>query len=148
MAVVAQVVSDISVVAGDSGEERVVVEVKRTWTHAAVEQLLRYMRVSGAHAGLIVAPDRSLLVLPPLGADEPGVREIPTWELLGPIDAAASEHELVSRVRLAVQSWIDSIDRGEIGDIPRSLIPDLVWPLHGGKVLLEYRHGPGCDYLC
>lgn len=134
-------IADLTVVDQETGEERLLIEIKsRPASANDRNQLIRYMQAFRVRLGLLIDPvTTSVVFLPSLESSKPEERKIPTEKLGLGLLSKLNEREMEHHVKQALQTLAEAARRGDYSKHPRELFPDVVAILHQGEILTEVR---------
>lgn len=132
--------SDIAVVDRETGEARLLVEVKaRAGDAHAADQLIDMMRMTRTRAGLLVDPvETKVITFLSFSTPAPRIETIPSASLGIKVGARPREKEMEREVLLALRSLSDAARAGDYRDVPKVLLPDVMTALDYGELLLEH----------
>ena len=132
---------DMVVVDEETGEERLLVEIKSRPTSANDRnQLIRYMQAFSVRSGLLIDPvTTSVVFLPSLESSKPEESKIPTEKLGLRSLSKLNEREMEHHVKEALQTLAEAARRGDYSKHPREFFPDVVAILQQGEILTEVR---------
>lgn len=148
--------TDLTVLAKDFPEVRLVVEVKAAASSpaeedAAIKQLVRYMWGANCHYGLIVTPSKTYVLRDDFTVPDPEAIRVtdilPTRMLFSRLGWSYPETISEQQLETLTREWLESLTNSydaalpDNPDVIRAFFPDIVGAVAEGRVISEAAIG-------